>query len=62
VRGQAAHPLVIGAREVAHAGALDLDHAGAQVGQLARAERRGDRVFQGNDGDAIQGSHGASSE
>ena len=53
----AAHALVVGAREVAAARALDLDHARAEVGELARAERRRDRVFQRDDGDAIQRSH-----
>ena len=53
VRGQAAHALVVAAREVAHAGALDLDDARAQVGQLARGEGRGDGVFERDDGDAL---------
>ena len=53
VRGQAAHALVVAAREVAAARALDLDHARAQVGQLARGERRGDGVFERDDGDAL---------
>ena len=56
VRGQAAHALVVAAREVADAGALDLDHARAEVGELARAERRRDRVLERDDGDAIERS------
>src|SRR3569832_1367840 len=57
MRGLAAHAIVVGAREVAHAGALDLDHARAEIGQLPRAERRGDRMLQRDDGNAVQGSH-----
>ena len=51
------HASVVGAREIAHARALDLDHARAQVGQLAGAERRRDRVLQRDDGDAFERSH-----
>jgi hypothetical protein len=40
------HAGVVAAGEVAHARAFDLDHPRALVGQLAGAERRGDRVFQ----------------
>ena len=55
----ALYPLVVAAREVAAAGALHLDDARAQVGQLSRAERRGDRMFERNDGDAVEGAgHG----
>ena len=57
MRGQPAHALVVGAREVAHARTLDLDHARAEVGELARAEGRGDRVLEGDDGDAVQRAH-----
>ena len=52
VRREAADALVVGAREVADAGSLDLDHARAEVGELARRERRGDRVLERDDGDA----------
>src|SRR3569832_544854 len=55
--GLVALAIVVGAREVAHAGALDLDHARAEIGQLPRAERRGDRMLQRDDGNAVQGSH-----
>ena len=53
VRRQAAHALVVAAREVADAGALDLDDAGAEVGELARRERRGDRVLERDDGECL---------
>ena len=58
VGGQAPHPPVVGPREVACAGPLDLDDARAQVGELARGERRRDRVFEGDDGDALEWLHG----
>ena len=44
--GQALGAAVVVAGEVAAAGTFDLDHARAQVGQLAGAERRGIRVFE----------------
>ena len=56
VRSQAAHALVVAAREVAHAGTLDLDDARAEVGELARAERRRDGVLERDDCDAFQWS------
>ena len=49
--------LVVGAREVAAARALDLDHPGAEVGELAGAERGGDRVLERDDGEAGKGAH-----
>ncbi len=57
MRRQAAHALVVAAREVADAGPLDLDHARAEIGQLSRRERRRDRVLERDDGDAFEGSH-----
>src|SRR5699024_8429944 len=54
VRGQAVDALIVGAREIADAGALDLDHAGALVGELTGTKRCRDRLFQRNDGDAGQ--------
>ena len=54
MRRQAIDPLVIGPGKVAHARALHLDDPGPQVRQLAGAKRRGNRVFQGNNGDAVQ--------
>ena len=58
VRREAAHARVVAAREVADAGALDLDHAGTQIGELARRERRGDRVLEGDDGESFERLHG----
>jgi hypothetical protein len=57
VRREPVGAFVVGTREVAAAGPLHLDDARAQVGQLARAERRRDRVLEGDDGDAFQGFH-----
>ena len=57
MRREAAHALVVAAREVAHAGPLDLDHPRAEIRKLPRGERRGDRVLEGDDGDAAQRSH-----
>src|SRR5690606_19883399 len=56
VRGQAVDALVIAPGEIAGAGPLDLDHAGAEIGQLARTERRGDGVFEADHGDAVEGA------
>ena len=58
VRGQPADPGVVAAGEVAGAGTLDLDHAGAEVGELAGGERRGDGVLEGDDGEAGERLHG----
>ncbi len=54
MRGQAVDPLVVAAGEIAGTGPLDLDHPCAEVGQLARAERRGDGVLEADHGDAIE--------
>ena len=51
------HAGVVGACEVTDAGAFDLDDTRAEVGQLAGAERRRDRVFERDDGDAVQWPH-----
>ena len=56
MRGQTVYPLVIGTRKVANAGALDLDDARAQVSELAGTKRRGDGVFQRDDGNAVERS------
>jgi hypothetical protein len=40
-----------------YAGPLDLDDARTEVGKLPRAERRGDRMLECDDGDAIERSH-----
>ena len=61
MRREPAHALVVAAREIADAGALDLDDARAEVRELSRRERRGDRVLERDDGDAGQGSHRAAS-
>ena len=55
MRGLALDAGVVGAGKVAGAGALHLDHARAEVSELARAERRGDGMFKGDDGDAVEG-------
>ena len=60
MRRESAHALVVAAREVAHAGTLDFDDARAEIGELARRERCGDRVLERDDGDAGKGSHGCS--
>src|SRR3954470_1465183 len=59
MRRQAAHSAIVRTGEVADAGALDLDYARTEIGQLARAERRGNRLLERNDGDAIERSHHA---
>ena len=48
------HALVVVAREVAFARALDLDDARPQVGELARAEGSGDRVLERDDGGDVE--------
>ena len=55
MRRQALDRGVVAARGVADARPLDLDHAGAELGQLARGERRGDDLLQRHDGDAREG-------
>ena len=57
MRRQATHALIVAAREVAGLGAFDLDDARTKVSQLARGERRRDRVFQRDDGDALEWLH-----
>ncbi len=54
VRRQAVDPLVVTAGEIADAGAFDLDHPRAEIGQLAGAEGRGDGVLQADHGDAVE--------
>ncbi len=51
-------PAVVGAGEVTLARSLDLDDARAQIGQLTGAERRGNRVLQGDDQHSFQWTHG----
>lgn len=43
---------VVGAGEIAFAGALDLDDAGAEIAEVAGAERAGEGLFEGEDGEA----------
>ena len=54
--------LVIIAREIADAGSFDLDHARAEVGELAGAERSSHRLFERDDRDAFEWTHADSSE
>jgi len=44
-------------REVAHAGALDLDDAGTEVGELPRGKGGSDSMFQSDHGDAGEREH-----
>ena len=48
--------VIVRASEIA-LGAFDLDHPGAGVGQPARRERRGDRLFQRHDEKTVQIGH-----
>lgn len=50
----AEHHVVVVAGEVAALGIFDLDHAGAEVGEHARAHRRGHRLLHRDDGDPGQ--------
>ena len=50
---------VIAAGEIA-LGPLDLDDGGAGIRQARRAERRGDRLFDGNDGNSLERQHRSS--
>ena len=52
MRGETLDPRIVGAREIANARPLDLDDARAEVGELARAEGRGDGVLKRDDGRA----------
>src|SRR5690606_1163397 len=54
VGSQAVHALVIASGEIPGAGALHLDDPGAQVRQLAGAERRRDGMFEADHGNAVQ--------
>ncbi len=51
------HALIVATREIADAGAFDLDHARAEIGELTGAKRRCNRVFERDDLDAVQRSH-----
>ncbi|MDT4846926.1 hypothetical protein FQZ97_809700 [compost metagenome] len=54
--GDAGDALVVAAGEVSHARALHLDHPGAEIGQLAGAERCCDGVLQTDHRDAVKGT------
>ncbi|MNE86364.1 hypothetical protein D3C80_1834570 [compost metagenome] len=56
MRGHAAHALVVATGEVADAGALDLDHSRAEIGELTGAERRGNGVLEADHSDAVEGT------
>src|SRR5690606_10019789 len=47
-------PRVVGAGEIAGAGALDLDDPSAEIGQQPGAIGSGDGLLQRNDGDAVE--------
>ncbi len=57
VRRQAFDRLIVVAREIADAGTLDLDHARAEIRELARRERRRDRLLERDDRDSVKGAH-----
>ena len=54
MRGQALDRMVVVARRVAAVGPLDLDHARAELGELARAERPGDDLLECDDRDSVE--------
>jgi hypothetical protein len=62
VAGLAQHGGVVVPGEVAAFGALDLDHAGAEVGELAGRVGRGDGLLQADHGDPVQRQHASSRE
>src|SRR5690606_8016600 len=57
IRGQPLDPLVVAAGEIADARSLDLDDAGAEVRQVPRADGCCDRVFERENGQAVEWSH-----
>jgi hypothetical protein len=57
VAGLAADGGVVGAGEVPVARPLDLDHAGAELGELAGGERRGNGLLAGDDDYPVQRQH-----
>src|SRR4029077_1114652 len=54
MRGLAVHRVIVGARSIAAAWPLDLDHPGPELGELPRRERAGDHLLQCNDRDAVE--------
>ena len=62
VGGEAAHRAVVVPGGVPHPGVLHLDHPGAEVGEVARAQRGRDRLLERQHGDACErAAHLASS-
>ena len=57
VRAQAVDAVVVAAGEVAGVRPLDLDHPRAEVGELPGRVRRGDRLFERDDGDSTKRLH-----
>jgi len=57
MRREAFDALVVCTREIPDTGPLDLDDACSDVGKLARAERRSDRVLERDDRYSIEGTH-----
>jgi hypothetical protein len=53
VRAQTVDDLVVAAGKVAAGPALDLDDAGTEVAQVPSADRRRDRLFNRDHGDAL---------
>ncbi len=53
----AVHDVVVLAREVAAVGPLDLDHARAEVGEVAAGERDGDRLLDGHHRQSFERLH-----
>src|SRR5262249_6724364 len=54
VRAQPVDGRVVLAGEVATVGAFDFDDVGAEVGEVAACQRRGDGLLPGDDADACQ--------
>ncbi len=50
----AVHDMVVVAGEVAAVDSFDLDHAGAEVGQVPCCHRSGYGLLEGDDGDAVE--------
>ena len=49
--------VIVPTGEVAPFAALDLDHPGAQIGEVAGGQRGGDGLLQGDDGVSLQRAH-----
>ena len=57
--GHPVHGAVVVAGEIAGSRPLDLDHPGAEVGELAGGQRHGHRLLQRDDGDSRKRKHRA---